>query len=533
MNDSMHHEIVHRWENGQSMRGIAESLGINRKRVARILREHRTARESGTLPADLPKPPRCRGSKKLDPFEEPLQQLLERYPNITVVRMQEELRRQGYQGGYTILRQRMNELRTRPSKEPVVRFETPPGAQAQMDWAVYEIDFTQEGRRRVNLFSYLLSYSRRQYLHFTPQQDFETTIRQHIRGFEHLQGVATTCLYDNMKVVVQRWDDDQPIYNTRFLAFATHYGYQPRACRPRRPQTKGKVERPFFYVETNLLNGRTFRSLEHLNEVTRWWLANVADTRIHRKTKKRPIDAHQEELPHLLSLPRHHFDTSQVIYRVVDVEGFVQYRNNRYSVPWRYIGVLVPVRLTEDTLMVYNDQVELIARHRLLDQRQSGQEVLEPCHRPPRDCQQQVELLRERFAQFGEEGTQFLERLLARQRYGKRQAQKILVLLRSYARDDVLAALRRALQFHACTYSALERILGIQATPKADWETLTEEQRQWLQDLTDGNAIQPRNSAEYQHLLFEDESRHADNTPDEQQQDHEEKDHEEKDDAQE
>lgn len=516
MNDSIWHEIVSRWQNGQSMRGIAESLGVNRKRVAKIIREHRAARESGSSPADLPKPPRRRGSK-LDPFEESLQQLLARYPNITVVRMLQELRRQGYEGGYTILRQRMNELRVRPQQEPVMRFETPPGKQAQMDWAVYEIDFTHEGRRRVNLFSYVLSYSRRQYLHFTPQQDFDTTIRQHIRAFEHLQGVAATCLYDNMKVVVQRWDDDQPIYNTRFLAFATHYGYRPRACRPRRPQTKGKVERPFYYVETNLLNGRTFRSLDHLNEATRWWLENVADTRMHRTTKKRPIDAHQEELPHLLELPLHHFDTSQVIYRVVDVEGFVPYRNNRYSVPWRFIGWLVPVRITEDLLMVYNDHVELIAQHRLLAHGRSGQEVVEPSHRPPRDCRQQAELLRERFALFGEEGSEFLERLLAKQRYGKHQAQKILVLLRCYARSDVLAALRRALQFHACSYASLERILGIQATPKAEWETLTEEQRKLLQELTDGHGIQPRNSAQYQHLLFEEQDHHADHTADEQQ----------------
>ena len=89
-----------------------------------------------------------------------------------------------------------------------------------------------------------------------------------------------------MKVVVTRWEDDQPIYNTRFLSFATHYGYRPWACRPRRPQTKGKVERPFHYVEMSLLNGRSFRSLEHSNEVTRWWLANVADVRIHRTTEE-------------------------------------------------------------------------------------------------------------------------------------------------------------------------------------------------------------------------------------------------------
>ena len=136
-----------------------------------------------------------------------------------------------------------------------------------MDYATYDLDFTDEGRRRVHAFSYVLGYSRRQYLHFVEAQDFATTLREHVRAFEHLGGVAATCLYDNMKVVVSGYDGDEPVYNPRFLAFATHYGFRPVACRPRRPQTKGKVERPFDYVETSLLNGRTFRGLEHLNEI--------------------------------------------------------------------------------------------------------------------------------------------------------------------------------------------------------------------------------------------------------------------------
>ena len=97
-----------------------------------------------------------------------------------------------------------------------------------------------------------------------------------------------------MKVVVSRYEADLPVYNTRFLAFATHYGYRPRACRPRHPATKGKVERPFHYVEMNLLNGREFRSLEHLNEATRRWLAEVADVRLHRQTQRRPVDLHAD-----------------------------------------------------------------------------------------------------------------------------------------------------------------------------------------------------------------------------------------------
>jgi len=98
-----------------------------------------------------------------------------------------------------------------------------------------------------------------------------------------------------MKVVVSGYDGDEPVYNPRFLAFAAHYGFRPVACRPRRPQTKGKVERPFAYVETSLLGGRTFRDLGHLNEVAAWWPAEVADVRVHRQTRVRPIDRHAEE----------------------------------------------------------------------------------------------------------------------------------------------------------------------------------------------------------------------------------------------
>ena len=283
---------------------------------------------------------------------------------MSAVRLLEELRADGYQGGYTVLRQRVKQLRKQCDRPPVERFETGPGAQAQMDWAVYTIDFTQEGRRKVNLFSYVLGYSRRQYLHFTASQDMEATIRGHVRAFEHLQGVAASCLYDNMKVVVARHDGEEPIYNTRFLAFATHYGFRPVACRPRRPQTKGKVERPFYFVETNLLSGREFRSLEHLNEVTAWWLAEVADVRVHRQTRRRPIDMHAEEVPHLIPLPERPYEVAEVVYRTVDAEGFISYGQNRYSVPWHYIGQVLSVRITDEEVTIYDPRLEVLARHR-------------------------------------------------------------------------------------------------------------------------------------------------------------------------
>jgi len=493
-------QIVTRYQQGQSMRSIARDLGLNRHRVSATIRRHLTHREIEGASSPLPAAPVVRGSQ-LDAFVPQIQQLLARYPHMTATRIHEELRRHGYQGGYTIVRERVRELRADVRRKPVIRFETGPGVQSQMDWAVYDLDFTHEGRRRVNLFSYLLSYSRRQYLCFTERQDFDATVQQHIRAFTHLDGVATTCLYDNFKVVVTRWEDEQPIYNTRFLAFATHYGFRPWACRPRHPQTKGKVERPFFYVETNLLNGRTFRSLEHLNEVTRWWLAEVADVRVHRGTGKRPLDAHAEEQPYLLPLPAQHYDTAQVVYRVVDAEGCVSYGHNRYSAPWRLIGQLVPVCVRDTELLVYNRHIEQVARHTLIQGR-TGVPQIDPAHRPPADERQQLALLQQRFAELGEVGSRFLEGLLRRQRYARHQARRVLTLLSVYHRADVVAALERAVRYHAYAFSSLERILNQQATPKTSWQSLSDHQQETLRGLTEADSIEARSSAEYQYLLF-------------------------------
>jgi transposase len=109
---------------------------------------------------------------------------------MTALRVHEELRGRGFTGKYTIVKDLVRRLRPETRRQPVLRFETSKGAQSQMDYATYEIDFTEEGRRRVNLFGYILGYSRRQYLHFTQSQDFETTIREHVRAFTHMGALA-------------------------------------------------------------------------------------------------------------------------------------------------------------------------------------------------------------------------------------------------------------------------------------------------------------------------------------------------------
>jgi transposase len=471
--------------------------------VQRALARVQAQREGHATPARRPRP----RQSIIDPFEPILKELLAKYPNLTTERAVQELQARGFTGMYTVVHRRLRLLRPRAAPAPVPRFETCEGEQAQMDHGVYDIDFTREGRRRVYLFSYLLGYSRRQYLRFVESMDLPTTVREHVHAFHHLGGVARVCLYDNFKAVVLRHDADGVFYNPKFLAFATHYGFRPQACRVRRPQTKGKVERHFFYAENSLLNGRTFDTLEHLNEMTAWWLQSVADVRVLRDFKESPLDRHQREQPHLLTLPTCDFDTAQVVYRHVGVEGYLTHRLNFYSVPWSYIGQVLPVRITEREVIIYSVRLEEITRHPLAPRTQTGVRQLLKAHHPVDDPIDRTRLLRERFGELGPVALQFLDGLLAKQIQGKLQAQQLLALIAHYQRDDVCAAFERAVRFGAFSLAAVRRILAATAKPKQWPDELTN-----LHDLLPPSLredpIGPRPTSDYQQLLLPEEPSH-------------------------
>ena len=292
-------QIVTMNADGWSIRTLSRHFDISRNMVRRILRSHQSKRDQGH--DILPK--KQERSRKLTPFIPLMKSFIEEFPDITGVRMMEKLKDGGYDGGKTIVTDQLRVMRPKPKREPVVRFETNPGVQGQMDWSPYTIAFVKTGKSTVLCFSYILGFSRRQYIDFTTDRKFHTLIRRHQDAFAYFNGLPRTCLYDNEKTVVLRWEAGQPLYNPAFVAFITHYQCRPIACKPRRPETKGKIEAPFQYVENNFLNARKFQDIEDLRACARWWLENKSDVHVHDTTKRMPIELFMEqEKSSLLSL---------------------------------------------------------------------------------------------------------------------------------------------------------------------------------------------------------------------------------------
>ena len=145
----------------------------------------------------------------------------------------------------------------------------------------------------------------------------------------------------------------------------------------------------------------------------------------------------------------HPYDTAQTVYRTVNSEGQVPYRQNFYSVPWQRIGELLPVGITEKELIVYGADLTEIARHELFPRGVTGQRHIHRDHLHGRDTQQTYALLKQRFAEFGAEGILFFEQLVKTRRYGKEEACRVLGLLSTYHREDLQGALKRAARYRA------------------------------------------------------------------------------------
>ncbi|MBP1778660.1 MAG: family transposase [candidate division NC10 bacterium] len=344
---------------------IAEQLGVHPRTVRRAL-------ERGGAPA----PERAPRPSLLDDYREQVDALLQDDVWNAVV-IHRELQAKGYTGGVSILRDYIQPKRSLRPSRATVRFETAPGQQLQSDWG--EVPTTIAGQVvRVCFQSNVLGYSRRFHFWCTDALDAEHTYEGLVRSLEYFGGVPAEVLVDNQKTAVLTHRDGKPRFTERFLDLAGHYGFTPRACRPYRAQTKGKIERVVGYIKRHFfVRYRQFESWDHLNQLAELWLREEADARFPRTVQEVVAERFAREAPHLRPLPAHRYDTAYREQRQVSWDGYVEVRGNRYSVPGELAGQTVTVRLPlDDHLEVFHGEI-LIATHRLRSAREGWSTVPE------------------------------------------------------------------------------------------------------------------------------------------------------------
>lgn len=235
-----------------------------------------------------------------------------------------EIKALGYEGKIRQLRYFMQTLKPLTTVEPLVRFETQPGEQVQIDWAHFHYQDT-----KLYAFVAIVGYSRLAFVRFMGTMDIDSLLRCHEALFDYLNGVPQHCLYDNMKTVViarNAYGPGQHRLHPTLQDFAKHYGFMPRLCKPYRAKTKGKVERFIRYLRHSFfipLIGRLHSARLPLDKDTanlevRYWLDEVANCREHATTLKIPAEEFVKEQPRLQALPRHPYFPLNVPTVVMD-----------------------------------------------------------------------------------------------------------------------------------------------------------------------------------------------------------------------
>jgi transposase len=288
--------VLHRQGNG--VRAIARATGFSRNTVRAVL----AGQSDGHYGPRRPTP------SKLDPYKEFLTARVAQAGTIRLPAtvLQREIAEQGFEGSVKIVQRFLAAIRPKPEPEPIIRFETKPGHQLQIDFVVL-----RRGPMPLRAFTAELGYSRYPYVEFADNERAETLIACLERALHWFGGVPLHVLCDNPKtIVIERdaYDEGKHKFNSKLLDFAKHCGFEIKLCAPYRAQTKGKVERFHRYFRESFFNPLQSKHADPVdvalaNREVVPWLRDVAGKRIHATLKERPLDRFQHERDCLRALP--------------------------------------------------------------------------------------------------------------------------------------------------------------------------------------------------------------------------------------
>jgi len=340
-------DIIALHRQGLSQRKIAKKLGIHRDTVKKYI-------ESNSMPVYTK-------SSRKESILEPYCQLIDDYlaeDAYQATWIFDRLQKQGYTGSYKTVQLYVRSVKDRRQHLAYIRFETEPGLQAQVDWGDFQIVMPDGSHCTKHIFLLILGFSRAIYFEFVDRCTLETFLDCHQRAFKYLQGVPAEILYDNMKHVVVKGGGQTAKFNSEFLHFAHHYGFQPKACPPYSPWVKGKVERPMDFIRERFWRGYQFTTIDRLNQDTKDWL-ETANHRRHSTHGQLINERWQQEIPSLGPLPPTDYDTSIKVVRKVYKDCQISYNTNRYTVPHQMVGRKVLLKIKHGMIRIFDDQTLL------------------------------------------------------------------------------------------------------------------------------------------------------------------------------
>ena len=339
----------------RSARSIARELGINRKSVAAVIARRliQTKPQEGDAPR----------ASMLDPYKHLIQEKLLRDPAMPATAIHQSLRRMGFSGSVRRLQEYIATVRVDPKpREAFLKLSFEPGECAQVDWGEFG-DVFNDGRK-IHAFVFVLCHSRKIYVEFTRSERFEDFIRCHERAFRFLGGrVPKECWYDNLATAVTERMGKLVRFNARFRAYIGHQGITPYACTPASGNEKGRVEDGVKYIRSSFWPDRQFRDFADLQAQCMEWVTGIANVREHRTTRRIPdLVFEHEEKKYLLGCNPHPYETDEVLSKDVPPQFHLTYETNQYSVPWTLVGMVITLRVDDETVRIYYGG-KLVAAH--------------------------------------------------------------------------------------------------------------------------------------------------------------------------
>jgi transposase len=328
-----------RWNIGT----IARTLRVHPETVRRVL-------AGAGLKKEATEPQR---KSLVEPYFSFIKEELERHPRLTAARLFLMCQERGYKGGSDHFRTMVRRIRPEKRREAFARLETSMGEQGQVDWGSFGKISVPNGVRTLSCFVMVLSWSRAIYLEFFYEQTMSAFLEGHSHALEWFGGIPRILLYDNLKSVVLERVGNIIRFNPNFMEYANEIGFEPRPVAVRRGNEKGRVERAIRYIRDNFFAGRSFKSIEDLNEQARIWRENTSLERKHQGSINMTVkQAFEIEQPTLRRLPAQMPLTFETFLTKVPKVPEIRIDGNDYAVPGDYVYKQVQVRLSQRKVIV-------------------------------------------------------------------------------------------------------------------------------------------------------------------------------------